>query len=211
MYRLQKPTVVDGRGTDGCRYIACSSSGSHGWVTATAQPPGEMVRLQSASRGKSEIQSTVPLNAYCFCTIEKLTNCKLSHRINWGPSAYILRKIQRHDSDYPDANTVTISLHFLLISVFCARVSCSGCRAGVELSTLVSFYTLYLSSYHHVSAELRLSIYTNKAHTRLCIYTRAYLDFNKLQREDLFFMINYIESWTNTKTIISSLFLPHPR
>lgn len=141
-----------------------------------------MVRLQSASREKSEIQSAVPLNAYCFCTIEKLKTCKLSHRINWGPSAYILRKIQRHDSDYPDANTVTISLHFLPISVFCARVSCSGCRAGVELSTLVSFYTLYLSSYHRVSAELRLSIHTNKAHARLCIYTRAYLDFNKLQR-----------------------------
>lgn len=196
-----------------CRCITCSSSGSHGWVTATAQPPGEMVRLQSASREKSEIQSAVPLNAYCFCTIEKLKNCKLSHRINWGPSAYILRKIQRQVSDYPDVNTVTIFLYFPLISVFCARVFPAPV-AELGLNWAHWFLFIHCTCLYTITSPQSCgSPFIRMRHIHACAYTHVHIwiFFNKLQWEDLFFMINYIESWTNTKTIISSLFLPHPR
>lgn len=155
-----------------CRCITCSSSGSHGWVTATAQPPGEMVRLQSASREKSEIQSAVPLNAHCFCTIEKLKNCKLSHRINWGPSAYILRKIQRHNSDYPDVNTVTIFLSslFSVLVCFLLRLQSWGWteHTGFFLYTVLVF----IPSHLHKAAALHLYEWGTYTHVHIltCIF-----------------------------------------
>ena len=147
---------------NGCRCITGSSLGSHGRVTATAQPRERWSDCRVLAQEKIEVQSTVPLKAYCFCTIEKLKNCKLSHRINLGPSAYKLRKIQRRWWFYcPGVKIVTILMYLLLIIIFCACV-CFLLQLqswGWIEHTVFFLYTIFVFIPLHLQRAAALHLY----------------------------------------------------